>query len=291
MKKTSIFIVLVIFSILYSCIPSLHSIVTDENRITDDRIIGTWKTKTDGKIKLNSQNIKVTSYSVQSDDPTDQAEGELLLHELINGLEKNVEYDTWKFERASKLTFKIKKLPKFVTSWSTETIGGAETTLAKLKTRFKNDDIIIEHQEDLPFYVLYYTAPDKPNRKIEMKVSLTKIGKHIYMDMYPMNNTTQVGRFDTNFIEAHTFAKVEFKDGKLLIHSFDVDHIENLLLSKRVRLKHEVITKPVQEKNKIIYEDNIVLTASTEELRAFILKYGDNEDLFDLTEELIANNE
>ncbi len=291
MKKSSFFIVLIIFSVLYSCIPSLHSIVTDKNRITDDRIIGTWKQKVDGTANMKATSFKVTSFSVQSDDPADQEEGELLMQQFIDSLENTAEYDIWKFERASKLTFKYKKLPEGIIDWSTETIGGAETTLARLRAQYKNNDIVIAHQEELPFYVLYYTNPDFPDHKIKMKISLTKIGKHLYMDMYPMNNTSQISRFEANVIDAHTFAKVEFKNDKLLIHSFDVDRIESLLKSKRARLKHEVITQAKQEKNKIIYEDNIVLTASTDELRAFILKYGDNEELFDLTDELIAGNE
>jgi len=171
-----------------------------------------------------------------------------------------------------------------------ETIGGVSSTLKKIQTQFNTEDIIIEYKEELPYYILSYYPNASADQATTMKVELTKIGGNIYMDMFPINDKI-TGRFSTNFIEAHTFAKVEFNEEKLLFHSFDTVRIEDLLKSKKVRLKHEIITKAKNDQNKIVYEESVVLTAPTKELRAFIEKYGTEEDLFDDAEELTAYHE
>jgi hypothetical protein len=84
------------------------------------------------------------------------------------------------------------------------------------------------------------------------------------------------GRFAVNFMRGHTFAKVEFENGNMTIHPLDGQYIEKLIKKKRIRLKHEVV------------EDNdIILTASTEELRAFVAKYVDDKSLYTDSEELL----
>jgi len=80
-----------------------------------------------------------------------------------------------------------------------------------------------------------------------------------------------------NYIAGHTFAKVNFEEGKLNLEMFDGEFVENLIKSRKVRLRHE----------KIGIDGDIVLTASTKELRSFIGKYGDNPDLFDDAEVLV----
>lgn len=285
MKKITIFTALVFFFLLYSCIPSLHSIVNDKNRIVDDRIVGDWIFSDD--IFANP----ILNYSVKADNEEEQKEGEKLMQEYIDELKAKRNYSTWKFERAAKLKFKYEKNPEGTTSWSAEMIGGVESSLAAIRAQYENEDIVIEQQELLPYYFLTYETSDFPDASEYMKIELTKIGGEIYMDIFPRKVNNGSGRFTSNFIGAHTFAKLTFEKGKLLIHSFNVEKIEHLLKSKRVRLKHEIVTTATQESNKIIYEDNIILTAPTEELRAFIEKYGKTEDLFEDPEELTAYND
>jgi len=284
MKKVFLFLATFIFFILSSCIPSLHSIVNDENRITDDRIIGTWKMEKD---VFDEDNFK---FSVKADD----IEGELgmkqIMKEIKKGFQKQKKYSLWQFERAAILKLKYNLLDQGNVTVTQETIGGVSSTLKKIREQFNTEDIIIEYKEELPYYILTYYPDTSSDQATTMKVELTKIGKNIYMDMFPISDKI-TGRFSTNFIEAHTFVKVEFNEEKLLFHSFDTIRIEDLLKSKKVRLKHEVITKAKNDKNKIVYEESVVLTAPTKELRAFIEKYGTEEDLFDEAEELTADHE
>ena len=146
MKKTTFFITAAVFFLVSSCIPSLHSIVNEENRVTDDRLIGDWKVADNAK-------ISVTNFSVTSDDKEDQKEGERLLKEYIDSINNAKNYSIWKFERAAKLKFEYSTLPEGTLSWTHESIGGAESTLVKLKKVYKNDNIIISQQEELPYYL------------------------------------------------------------------------------------------------------------------------------------------
>ena len=99
MKKLFLILTTALFFFLSSCIPSLHSIVNEENRITDDRIIGTWKME---EYTINEDNFQ---FSVQSNDKEDEQEGIRLMNELQEDLKKQKKYSIWQFERAAKLKF------------------------------------------------------------------------------------------------------------------------------------------------------------------------------------------
>ena len=136
-----------------------------------------------------------------------------------------------------------------------------------------------------------YTEKEGDPTEIKMKVELTKINGDIYMDIFPMNLDLAPDRFVTNFIGAHTFARLVFKDDKWLMYTFDAEAIRDLIKTKRIRLKHEIVPITKQEGNKVIYEENFILTASTAELRAFLAKYGKEEDLYANIEGLIKYDE
>ncbi len=279
MKKTTLFFTVFAFFLVTSCIPSLHSIVSEENRVTDDRLVGDWKMEEDVYVS----NFE---FSVESDDEEDRQEGIKMMKELggemkgLFGNKKN--YSLWRFERAAIITAVDKEKLASPKGHGTEVIfrGWATSLVPKEWT-------IIERKE-LPYYILTYKKPK--GKKELMKVELTKISGAIYMDIHPMGNPNE-SRFGINQINAHTFAKVEMKDGKLLIHSFNNLQIEDLLKTKKIRLKHEIIPSVKYNNGNVDTEDNLVLTASTEELRAFITKYSDNENLFDEAEELTRYNE
>lgn len=71
-----------------------------------------------------------------------------------------------------------------------------------------------------------------------------------------------------HFYPMNTFAKVTFKNEQLGISMFNGDFLEKLLKQNRIRIKHEKV------------DDGYVLTASSEELQKFVLKYADDEDAF-----------
>lgn len=135
------------------------------------------------------------------------------------------------------------------------------------------DGMKVTSKVELPQYVLTLKEWHEGDTITSyLIVNLTEIGKHKYMDFKPLPVEPSLtdGLFSFNYIYAHTFARYRVEGGRLFLEFIDGQYIQELIEKKRIRLKHEVIN-----------EDEIILTASTEELRAFILKYEDDELLFD----------
>ena len=79
----------------------------------------------------------------------------------------------------------------------------------------------------------------------------------------------------------HLLVKIEFGDKGISMHYIDPDYLESLFKNHQIRLKHE--------QNE---QGAILLTASTNELRQFLIKYGQEEDFFtegDLLEKQISS--
>jgi hypothetical protein len=69
-------------------------------------------------------------------------------------------------------------------------------------------------------------------------------------------------------LPVHIFARVEFVDEGVEISFFDRDWLEELLEQNRIRIAHEKTP------------EYFVLTASTDELQKFVIKYSDVEEAF-----------
>lgn len=294
MKKTTLLFTAFVFFIVASCIrlPSLHSIVNDENRITDDRLVGDWLLideyfLEDFPIKFETNDAADLIDGVQSGMDILEANGQSF-KEFVT---KDNAYTTWKFERAAKLEFEYAKLPEGTVAWSASEIGGEKSSLEEIRKRYDNNDIVVKEKKELPYYILTSKKVDDFPVEIKMKVELTKINGDIYMDIFPMNLEVAPERFAANFIGAHTFVKLVFKEGKWMIYTFDGDGIRDLIKTKRLRLKHEIVVTTKQEGNKVVTEENFILTASTAELRAFLEKYGNDESLYANIEGLIKYDE
>lgn len=76
-------------------------------------------------------------------------------------------------------------------------------------------------------------------------------------------------------IPAHTFIKIESTEPKLKMRLTDNDKMSELLKEDPNAVEYTSI------------EDRLILTASTKELQAFVLKYADNEKVF--TDEIVLS--
>ncbi len=261
MKKFKIFVAASLFLIVYSCIPSLHPIYTDQNRITDDRLIGDWVSS-----EKNDKSISFT-FEVSSDDSLDQKEGIKLMEDFWGSEEEN----NWKFERAGAVT----------ASYDRGESNNASISMSLSAKSMIPKGFELDQFDPLPFYMLTHTSYEREDTiKDYMLVNLTYIGEDLYMDFYPysLKDKQMRTRFASNHINGHTFAKVMISDNKVTLQSFNQEYISDLIKNKRVRIKHEILG-----------EDQILLTASTNELRAFIEKYGNDPELYDTEETLVLN--
>jgi hypothetical protein len=99
---------------------------------------------------------------------------------------------------------------------------------------------------------------------------LARIGKHLYFDYYPadIKEEKKLDEFFTaHFIKMHTSYRVDLiKDGGFQLSQLDQDYVNKLIEEKKIRIRHE--------KDE---DGNIgVITASTQELQQYLIKYGDD---------------
>ena len=80
-----------------------------------------------------------------------------------------------------------------------------------------------------------------------------------------MENKTFDEFFTSHFVKMHTSYRVEIsKDGGFELSQLDESYVTKLINEKKIRINHE------KDAN-----GNIVITASTDELQQYIIKYGD----------------
>jgi hypothetical protein len=112
---------------------------------------------------------------------------------------------------------------------------------------------------------------------------LVKIGNSYFMDMYPLptEKTKNIDEFfSAHELKMHTITKLEIKNGTIKLIDFKDNYVEDLIKNREVRIRHSFVTAT----DKIEKEKDIVITASTKELQAFLLKYGDRKEAYDNNE-------
>ncbi|MGA2173065.1 MAG: hypothetical protein ABSG82_08690 [Sedimentisphaerales bacterium] len=129
-------------------------------------------------------------------------------------------------------------------------------------------------------YQLTYSAVSEKDQKVLkglFTVHLVKLDGRLFMDIYPKElpwaDDEGLARtkwpYNTFFmLSAHVFAKVEIAEPQVKLWLTDVVEMKELLKENPDAVKHEVV------------EDNPVLTASTQQLQSFVLKYANDKRLF-----------
>jgi len=111
-----------------------------------------------------------------------------------------------------------------------------------------------------------------PTRDGIFQVHLLELGGQTYLDYYPEEPETGNDFYKSHVIPAHSFARVSIQGNVMSITYFDQEWLKENLDNGGIDIKHE-------------RRDNlIVLTAGTDELQKFILKYAD--EVFKETDQL-----
>ncbi|MGZ3845615.1 MAG: hypothetical protein ACXVBH_06140 [Flavisolibacter sp.] len=108
---------------------------------------------------------------------------------------------------------------------------------------------------------------------------LVKIGNNYFLDMYPLqtDDTKRIDEFFTSHeLKMHTISKLEFTGRNIRLIGFKDNYVEDLIKNREVRIRHSFVSSPEESEEK-----KIVITASTKELQAFLLKYGDRKEAYD----------
>jgi len=135
-------------------------------------------------------------------------------------------------------------------------------------------------------YKLTYT--DKEGKKGSFVAHLVKLENRLFLDVYPSEppwdekDPNKIGWYYNSLfsIPVHTFIKINGIEPELKLQLTDDDELEKLLKEDPNAVEHT----PIEGK---LFEDKLLLTASTSELQAFVLKYADDSRVF--TEEGILN--
>ncbi len=121
-------------------------------------------------------------------------------------------------------------------------------------------------------YTIVITEEDKDHGKLENRFEgrLVELSDVRYLDLFPHSDVKlNVGSvYAGHLLRAHTFWRVEVREGKLLIAALNPDFLEKLLEKDPTIVKHEKT------------QDTLVLTASPRELQGFIRKYNAEEGFF-----------
>jgi len=108
-------------------------------------------------------------------------------------------------------------------------------------------------------------------------IHLVKLGDDMFIDFFPNGDDVECEVNDfflTHEIYVHSFGKVTINEKEVEISLFDYGWIEKLFEQHKIRIPHEVLKYPNDN------DEKILLTASTEELQAFVKKYSDDENAF-----------
>lgn len=119
-------------------------------------------------------------------------------------------------------------------------------------------------------YFLLYEDLDSGNVDSTLfEAKFGKIGNNTFMDLSISDIFRNKVFEQTHLIPVHTFSKISLQNEKFEIEFLASDWISNLIEDNRVRIKHEKVN------------DNILITESTENLRKFIEKYGDDPKAYE----------
>jgi hypothetical protein len=124
---------------------------------------------------------------------------------------------------------------------------------------------------------------DKDDKKGSFIVHLVKLQNRLFLDVYPgelpwePDDPNEVKWLYNSFflIPAHTFMRIDSIEPQLKMRLTDDDEMAELLKEDPNAVKH------------ISIEDRLILTASTKELQAFVLKYAGDRRVF--SNEVILN--
>lgn len=107
-------------------------------------------------------------------------------------------------------------------------------------------------------------------RSGRFEAHLCQLGKYIFLDLYPQDTQAAATDFyKAHLIAAHSFLKVSLDGDDLHLAPLSHDWAENMIARKKFEIAHEVLDGGA-----------VVLTASTQELQAFVLKHAEDPEAF-----------
>lgn len=109
------------------------------------------------------------------------------------------------------------------------------------------------------------------------RATLFHLGGKLFLDFYPEEVDCANEMMASHLVPMHTVARVEMSSGKLVIRWYNEDWLLDLFKQNKIRIAHEKIPVDPGSANG---DFQVVLTAPTDELQKFMLKYSDDPEAF-----------
>jgi hypothetical protein len=126
---------------------------------------------------------------------------------------------------------------------------------------------LFERNKEKSYRLTYQDEKDK----LIFEAHLVKLDKYYFFDFYLLTdeNDTPDMQAIAPLVPTHGFAKVEFTGNEMKLLFFNYEWLEKLIKQKRIRIKHETLKG-----------GTVLLTAPTEELQKFVVKYAEEKDAY-----------
>jgi hypothetical protein len=127
-----------------------------------------------------------------------------------------------------------------------------------------NDSTDTEHPT---YLVIYEDLSDEQPDSTYFLGSFIQLDQHYYLDLFPFD-LFHLDFWTSHLQPVHTFSKINLNRDSLSIQLFQDEWIEEQIRDHKVRIKHEKL------------DEGVLITASTNELQQFIIKYGNEQEAY-----------
>jgi hypothetical protein len=150
--------------------------------------------------------------------------------------------------------------PEFLGNWreNTQTDGMSWIVM-------RND----ESDLSKPEANIYQIRMIQSNDTLDYAGGIIQLGEHYYLDLFLPNFETDAPMFHAHMYPVHTIWRFEYQNDSLTIRPFNSNWIRDLIKNNQIRIKNEETIK------------GLLITAGTDELQAFVEKYGADERVYD----------
>ena len=161
--------------------------------------------------------------------------------------------------------------PRLVGSWNTGKDGKIAVFSQSNSADFANEKPSFQKLAGKAYTVVF--KDNEGNELSKYIAALVKIGKYYYLDYYP-SETNQLkaieASYKAHFIKLHVFYRVKFNGNDAFeVGQFDESFLRNLIEKKQIRIKHEVG-----------FDGSYLITAPTEDLQQYVVKYSDTPEAY-----------
>ena len=143
----------------------------------------------------------------------------------------------------------------------------SKTTISEFMGEAKEDES----------YEVVLEDPSGEEKESWFRVNLFALNGATYLDFEPHVDVNIGDHFAAmHFVPTHSVARVDFfGEGNFSFVWYDEEWLNELFEQNRIKISHEVINT-----QNSLYDQSYILTADTRELQKFLLKYGEEINIF-----------